>query len=425
MGLVIPTTSLSDSPTWKTWTLEEALVSGIFNIGGNAATVQIIYGTQGNWQYEDPVNLAPGSYTVKKTPSGIPLIGLRAYNAVSGQVAVIDGEISGVYDPELNVNSLSTVNVTGNVVVTSMPNVIIAGTPNVNIANTPAVTVSSGAINIANTPAVTIASGSVNVANTPSVNVASGSMSITSGTVDIGTVTGTVGVSAMLPPIGTALLAFSENYTATSANYQMITAAPVSGFPAVMFMVKPVTRSTWFSFQVGISGKYHMAEIQQYVPLNTFGTFVLPTLWGYANMIAITSQNGDGFTAGVWPVTEAPGCYPATPYQPLIYQWPTAYIAAGASATFDLSGGYYGPASLVLINSAAAATAEFILSQVDTSGAQIGASYDGYHFGNQSVTVQTYIPPGRTRLVIYNNDAVNAHLYYACLTALPKTLAVS
>ena len=337
MGLVIPTTSLSDSPTWKTWTLEEALVSGIFNIGGNAATVQIIYGTQGSWHYEDPVNLAPGSYTVKRTPSGIPLIGLRAYNAVSGQVAVIDGVISGVYDPELNVNSLSTVN--------------------------------------------------------------------------------------------TALLAYSENYTATSANYEMITGAPVSGFPAVMFMVKPVTRSTWFSFQVGISGKYHMAEIQQYVPLNTFGTFVLPTLWAYANMIAITSQNGDGFTAGVWPVTQAPGCYPATPDQPLIYQWPTASIPAGGNAAFDLSAPYYGQASLTVLNPTTNTNCYAAIVQYDTSLTQVGVSYLSPMAGAtgtvfSAINQQVYIPPGRTRLQITNLGAVGVS-FDASLTANPKTLAVS
>jgi hypothetical protein len=229
MGLVIPTTSLSDSPTWKTWTLEEALVSGIFNIGGNAATVQIIYGTQGSWHYEDPVNLAPGSYTVKRTPSGIPLIGLRAYNAVSGQVAVIDAVISGVYDPELNVNSLSTVNA-------------------------------------------------------------------------------------------------------------------------------------------------------------------------------------------------------ATPYQPLIYQWPTASIAAGGSAAFDLSAPYYGQASLTVLNTTNT-NIYAVLYQYDTSLTQVGVSYftqmNGITAtGFSEINQQVYIPPGRTRLQITNLGTVGG-FYYASLTANPKTLAVS
>jgi hypothetical protein len=231
-------------------------------------------------------------------------------------------------------------------------------------------------------------------------------------------------VSATIPPFGTPLKTW-QAFTATGANYFILNGRNIGSYEAVLISVQPTTRETWFNAYTSTAPA--AATIQQYVPLNATFTFVLPTLSALMSLYAINSQNGDEIYARVVPVVVRPGCYPYDS-TPLIYQWPTASIAAGDSAIFDLSAPYYGQASLTVLNTTNT-NCYAALVQYDTSLTQVGVSLfspmngitaTGYSAINQ----QVYIPPGRTRLQITNLGAVGT-FFYASLTANPKTLAVS
>lgn len=88
MPLVINPINLPDPPDFEEFQLPHAIVGGFFQITGNTAEVEIIYGGQGLARKTEIQTLATGSYNVGRPPDGTAITGIRARSAVAGATAV-------------------------------------------------------------------------------------------------------------------------------------------------------------------------------------------------------------------------------------------------------------------------------------------------------------------------------------------------
>lgn len=117
MALVIGTQALPDPPTFVEFTAPPHLVGGFFQITGNAARVELLYGRYGAGERLPQTVLPPGSYSVGRSPSGQPLAGIRAQNATAGVGATISGYFWTLSEPSLSFIGIPSSQVVGAIVI--------------------------------------------------------------------------------------------------------------------------------------------------------------------------------------------------------------------------------------------------------------------------------------------------------------------
>lgn len=124
MSLVIPATALGTPYT--VFQQDGILVGGGFQITGNPATLQLIYGEQGEFYYSPEVTLPTGAYTAGPSPQGKPLKGLQARNAIAGIGATLSGYFWDRASPVVSFISAASAQAVGAVVI---PVVLLADWP--------------------------------------------------------------------------------------------------------------------------------------------------------------------------------------------------------------------------------------------------------------------------------------------------------
>lgn len=117
VALRIPSTTLVDPPNWNEFALSQELVGGYIQITGNPAEVELLYGAQGLSQKTERLVVATGSYNVGRSPSGLPLTGIRARNEVAGFAGVLQGYFWDVNSPTLSFVGTPSSQVAGSVVI--------------------------------------------------------------------------------------------------------------------------------------------------------------------------------------------------------------------------------------------------------------------------------------------------------------------
>lgn len=117
MALKIDATVLPDPPTFTDFTLGANLIGGFFQITGNPARVEVLYGQYGMRDSLPALEVATGSYSVTRSPSGLPLSGIRAQNATAGLGAVLAGYFWTESDPTVSFIGQASSQVAGSVVI--------------------------------------------------------------------------------------------------------------------------------------------------------------------------------------------------------------------------------------------------------------------------------------------------------------------
>lgn len=117
MSLTIETTALPDPPSFSEFIAPANLLGGYFQITSNPARIELLYGRYGAAERLPQVDLPPGSYSVGRSPSGDPLVGIRAQNASAGIGATLGGYFWTESDPTLSFIGVASSQVAGTVVI--------------------------------------------------------------------------------------------------------------------------------------------------------------------------------------------------------------------------------------------------------------------------------------------------------------------
>lgn len=117
MSLTIETQALPDPPAFAEFLAPANLLGGYFQVTSNPARVELVYGRYGAAERLPQVDLPPGSYSVGRSPSGDPLVGIRAQNASPGVGATFGGYFWTESDPTLSFIGVASSQIAGTVVI--------------------------------------------------------------------------------------------------------------------------------------------------------------------------------------------------------------------------------------------------------------------------------------------------------------------
>lgn len=117
MALAIDTVALPDPPAVSEFTVPPNLEGGYFQVQGNAARIELVYGRYGAQEKLPALTLPTGSYSVGKPPINKPLVGIRAQNAVAGLGATFGGYFWTPNDPAISYIGTPSSTVVGSVVI--------------------------------------------------------------------------------------------------------------------------------------------------------------------------------------------------------------------------------------------------------------------------------------------------------------------
>jgi hypothetical protein len=126
--LIIPEQTLPDPPGWAEWQTRQPLVTGGFEIAGNRATVQQLYGSLDGEVIEGPaVSLDAGHYEAAPgDKGGYYLLGFRAQSAQAGVGASFAASLWTANEPHWSYINPSTIMQAGRVLI---PVVLLANWP--------------------------------------------------------------------------------------------------------------------------------------------------------------------------------------------------------------------------------------------------------------------------------------------------------
>jgi hypothetical protein len=115
--LIIPATAGVDPPNFTTFRAPANLLGGYFQVQGNAAIVQLIYGTQGQEQVGPAQSLPTGSYSIGPPPKPLQLIGVRFSNAAAGVGSTFSGYFWDAASPVISYIGAPSTSVVGTITI--------------------------------------------------------------------------------------------------------------------------------------------------------------------------------------------------------------------------------------------------------------------------------------------------------------------
>lgn len=213
--------------------------------------------------------------------------------------------------------------------------------------------------------------------------------------------------------VGPALLEYQKVTLGAGGSASLVTTEPSKSYANLCVAIEGGVDGAWLLIrsQTGSALLLFLADSSMYIPAGAKVVVVLPMPLGEATVEITNGTAGDTLTAAVFPTNLPTGCYLTSAGPGIVYEWPSAVIAAGGSLAVDLSA-FFGEA-VALIDNNSAGNFAYEVDTLDSSGATIARVWYELVAAGAVVNSSLWIPVGRSRLTIYNQSGANHATFVA------------